>query len=176
MSTTLSDSSSSDDWDSSCAVTPATTPHGHSGPVKRRWPSTESSDAEEDDVRLVVRRKFSPRAVYLPPEHYAVSRFYNDYILDTGALRVFDFLPDMIGKSFIPSCLQEALPAVALASASNQLGRQDLMVQARRHYATALRALNLALEKPELAKTDAVLTTIVLFGFFEVGVLSSGPK
>jgi len=116
------------------------------------------------------RHHIQPRiaTVFVRPETFAVDVFFSDYVLSKGKLLLFCSLPGIYYCPESPICLKEMVLAVALASLSNQQHRSNFMMLARHYYNRSLRSLNTALGNVEMAKSDGVITTVALFGIFEV--------
>jgi hypothetical protein len=121
--------------------------------------------SEDDTVSEVSRLSTQP---YIDPSVFAIDCFYNDYVVKQGCFPFLDFLPDMYATGNKIACFQQALPAVALASVAQQMHHHDLLLESKRRYGRALRALSSAIQVPKTAKSDEVLTTVFLLGLFEV--------
>lgn len=107
-----------------------------------------------------------PQAVHISPKAHSLSRFYQDYTINSG-VTLFNLLP-VLSSSCSAIYFQEALHAVALASSARQLQQFELMFRARRHYGKAISAINTALNDPVMAADDSLLITLLLCSLFEV--------
>lgn len=107
------------------------------------------------------------RSPFIGPDVYTINHFYDNYVLNTEA-PLLDFLPELYSASLTEPCLDEVVPAVALANSAMQLKRCDLMLEARKHYGRAIMSLNSSLQDREEATSDGVLLTVFLLGLFEV--------
>ncbi|KAF2651179.1 hypothetical protein K491DRAFT_101507 [Lophiostoma macrostomum CBS 122681] len=101
-------------------------------------------------------------------EIYAVEHFYSDYAYAAGTCPFMNSIAPLYCSPKTPDCLHSVVPAVALASAGQQLGRADLLQKANQHYGTALRRLGTCLSDPVVAKHDAALLTIFLLELYEL--------
>ncbi|CAG9950610.1 unnamed protein product, partial [Clonostachys rosea f. rosea IK726] len=107
-----------------------------------------------------------PSGVNVAVEVHSWNRFYHDYVVDSG-IAAFNFLPKFYtGDSSVHLC--EALQAVTVASAAQQLQQSGLMVRARSHYGKAIMKLNTALDNKKSNADDSVLITLFLLSLFEV--------
>jgi hypothetical protein len=79
----------------------------------------------------------------------------------------FEYLPGLYSASGEDAALPATVHAASLARLAWELGQPDLMVQARRSYATALTKTNAALSNPAIATTDAVLVAVLLLSLYE---------
>lgn len=102
-------------------------------------------------------------------EVHSWNRFYQDYANHSG-ITLFNVLPRFYTSSS-STCFQEALHAVTLVSSARQLQQSGLMVQARRHYGEAIKALNATLDDTILTADDSVLVALLLLSLFEVRYL-----
>ena len=109
-----------------------------------------------------------PRSCTIKPEHYAVNGFYREYTVQTGYMRILDFLPEMCERAAIPECLQTALEATALAAMGQRLSKSDLLLLSRARFGTALKSVSRLIQDPRTAKDDSVLVSVFLFGMYEV--------
>uniref|UniRef100_A0A0B7KG10 Zn(2)-C6 fungal-type domain-containing protein n=1 Tax=Bionectria ochroleuca TaxID=29856 RepID=A0A0B7KG10_BIOOC len=109
-----------------------------------------------------------PSGVNVAVEVHSWNRFYHDYVVDSG-IAAFNFLPKFYtGDSSVHLC--EALQAVTVASAAQQLQQSGLMVRARSHYGKAIMKLNTALDNKKSNADDSVLITLFLLSLFETVV------
>lgn len=71
------------------------------------------------------------------------------------------------------STLTIAFSAVAMASLANRpnIKQRQMFTEAMYRYSKALKATNLALQDPELQKSDQTLASVLMLGFYEVRVL-----
>jgi hypothetical protein len=79
-----------------------------------------------------------------------------------------EFLPNLVQAKDTPKCLSLALPAVALAHLARRFHQPQLLWLASAHYGRALTNLNESLRNPTSVKSDGVLATVILLGFYEV--------
>jgi hypothetical protein len=98
-----------------------------------------------------------------PIEHVALAHFMSTYIPGTH----FIYLPELYNLEREDAALPATVHAVSLARLAWELGRPDLMQQARHAYAKALAETNLALSKPVVATSDAVLVSVLLLSLYE---------
>lgn len=108
-----------------------------------------------------------PRSCSMEPEYYAVNGFYREYTVQTGYMRILDFLPDMCETIAIPECLRSALQATTLAAMAQRLARRDLLLRSRARFGMALRAVGRLIQDPRTAKDDSVLVSVFLFGIYK---------
>ncbi|PCD23973.1 hypothetical protein BFJ63_vAg10823 [Fusarium oxysporum f. sp. narcissi] len=107
-----------------------------------------------------------PRGIHMTAEVHSWNRFYQDYANHSG-ITLFNVLPRFYTSSS-STCFQEALHAVTLVSSARQLQQSGLMVQARRHYGEAIKALNATLDDTILTADDSVLVALLLLSLFEM--------
>ena len=98
-----------------------------------------------------------------PIEHAALAHFMSTYIPETH----FIYLPKLYSLEREDAALPTTVHAVSLARLAWELGRPDLMQQARHAYAKALAETNVALSKPSVAISDAVLVSVLLLSLYE---------
>ena len=111
-----------------------------------------------------------PRSVSIKWQDVAVPRFFEDYIYLSDAVPrgSLNFLPDLCSSSSTSSVLRGALDALALRNLANQLGQENLEVDARKSYCRSIPLLAQLLQDEEEAKKDSTLCAILLFGIYEV--------
>lgn len=93
----------------------------------------------------------------------AMAHFMSSYVPGSH----FEYLPGLYGASGEDAALPATVHAVSLARLAWELGQPDLMIQARRSYATALTKINTALSNPAIATTDAALVAVLLLSLYE---------
>jgi hypothetical protein len=98
-----------------------------------------------------------------PIEHVAFAHFMSTYIPGTH----FVYLPKLYSLEREDTALPTTVHAVSLARLAWELGRPDLMQQARRAYTKALAETNVALSRPCVATSDAVLVSVLLLSLYE---------
>lgn len=106
-----------------------------------------------------------PQSVTIPACSQAKDLFYYNYVV--GTLKPFDFLQMFSSPTCKDDHLSSSMDAVALAYLNYQRRIPDAQSDARRHYVTALRLLNKAIQDPELAKKDSTLLSILLLDLYE---------
>ena len=117
-----------------------------------------------------------PATLKLNPISAAITHWYMYWLVPdysvTQSWRYMDFLPQLVDAQDTPKCLTLALPAVALAHLARRFHQPHLAILASAHYGRALTHLNESLRIPKHQKSDAVLATVILLGFYEVCILS----
>lgn len=103
-------------------------------------------------------------------QQIAIPRFFGDYIAPSDLLKNGNFrcLRDIYSQPRASTHFDDALQAVALMSLANQLGKQDLSVEARKLYGTAIIKVATKLRNGEDATDDTIMGASYLLTLFEV--------
>jgi hypothetical protein len=144
-------------------------------------PDGAASDANEALHRAtypvpttVVKREDTP-PLFLPMrthwEDPALCRFFSDYVLEPGdvaiSLGYLDHLPKLYGEA-TDEILTHAISAASLASFSNQVRSNDLLIAARKSYGKALVLLKKAFSNSSQVKSDGTLAGVFFCNMYEV--------
>jgi hypothetical protein len=105
-------------------------------------------------------------------EQQAVAYFFHNYVLEDNYSGggYLNFLPRLYESAPIKSHLRESTKAVSMACLANISSVHHLTLESQKSYGEALRLVRLALTNETEAKSDQVLTTLILLQKFEVGV------
>lgn len=111
-------------------------------------------------------------------DQQAIFQFFEDYVIpaEMGRGGYLSFLPDLYGQHQDIAYLSKALHAVSMASLANRTSMPRLVVRARRSYGEALTLINAALNDERLAKSDELLTSLMLLTKYEVSLFLTGWK
>lgn len=94
--------------------------------------------------------------------------FYFHNFTYSGVASPLNVLPAVFKQAAPGSPLVEIIMSIGMAAMANKFKCPEMMFDARRRQTSVLRAINVALQSQEEAKTDFTLTTVVLLGCFEV--------
>jgi hypothetical protein len=96
--------------------------------------------------------------------------YWTNYVLPnpTSTNGYLDYLSILYSKRPTSAALSEVITSLGMAGISNLRKSSEIMVEARRSYATALRLTNTALADPTQVKTDETLMAVLLLAFYEV--------
>lgn len=117
-----------------------------------------------------------PQLLSIPTEQLANCHFFSNFILvpRQGCTRGFmDYLLPLMRSELSNGHLQHAFNACSLAHLGNRVksNSEDIPNKALAEYTKALSATHMALQDPELSKTDATLAAVLLLGLYEVSQL-----
>lgn len=103
---------------------------------------------------------------------HALTRFMSEFTMDTQDLSVspgfLHNLPQLYQESNEKhSLLVQAVKAVSLVNLSNHTGSNDLALQAKRSYGTAISHLNKTLSAGDF-QSDATLTAVLFLNYYQV--------
>lgn len=130
---------------------------------RNRLPSYPEEASGVPNVGQLVSLGVPDSSFSQPIEHIALAHFMSTYIPGTH----FIYLPKLYSLEREDAALPTTVHAVSLARLAWELGRPDLMQQARHAYTKALTETNLALSRPVVATTDAVLVSVLLLSLYE---------
>ncbi|RFU26910.1 hypothetical protein B7463_g9420, partial [Scytalidium lignicola] len=118
------------------------------------------------------------RSVSTNWQQIAIPRFFADYVSQSNMFTKgnFRFLPDIYNQRMSSPHFDEALRAVAFMSLANQLGKDDLSVEARKLYGSAIVRVATQLHNVEGAIDDTVIASSLLFSLFEMISIKAVPK
>ncbi|KUJ17134.1 uncharacterized protein LY89DRAFT_72705 [Mollisia scopiformis] len=108
----------------------------------------------------------------------AIPRFFADYVSPSNVLNggSFHFLLDLCNQQMCNVHFDEALRAVAYMSLANQLGKNNLSVEARKLYGSAIIRVATKVQNVEEALDDAILASSFLFSLFQIISIQAVPK
>lgn len=144
-------------------------------PKKKLSASLRPNSGSADSSMIWESKKdpflYEPEALRTDWESLAIGHFMDDFVYpqvskDT-AYQFLNFLPGLYNRYSESSSLTEAISAVALARFANQNRAPKLSFLARKAYTSALTSVNESMKDPVLAKSDNVLTTLILLTKYE---------
>lgn len=104
-------------------------------------------------------------------ENPALCRFFSDYVAEKDDVAAgpgyLNHLPKLYGE-YTDDILTHAVSAVSLASFSNQVRSDELLVSARKAYGKALILVKKALESPSRITSDGTLAGVFFLNMYEV--------
>lgn len=99
--------------------------------------------------------EISPRPALIEPLiDLARKRFFYDFVFagDPKNYRAshLEFIPDMLERAHVDSCLAESVDAIALANFSKRRNSPELNAMAMKVYGRAMNSVNAAIADPDL--------------------------
>jgi hypothetical protein len=155
-----------DHSDKSVAITGEIFPSGRSV-VFRGFPKAQLDAFQRS--RICIQNEVA-RPLSANWHQIAIPRFFADYISRSDVLGggSFRFLLDIYSQRMCNIHFDEALRAVAFMSFANQLGKNDLSVEARKLYGSAIMRVATKLRNVEEALDDTILASSFFFSLFQV--------
>lgn len=159
------------DWSATTAITPFTpwssTDYWASDETKNTLSTDPTSDvwvAEEAD-QSGVQLLYSPRQ---SPEQLAIATFFRVFMPGPpGSKGLLDFLPLVYNGAPSRGVLASAIIAIGLNALAAKVHDNQLVLYSREKYSHTLNELNQALQDTYRAKSDEVLTTVLLMAQLE---------
>lgn len=144
-----------------------------SSKVARKHTKSKSPASNRDPERHPTSESGSPIRLtevilYQPVDDIALNFFMANYV-GNDINSQFEYMPNLYSRyGFSHADIQDSIKAVGMAGYSKAARRPELMQAATKKYVSALRNVNLAVSKPELAMQDTTLTSVLLLAMFEV--------
>ena len=155
----------------------------------RPW---ESSSGESDDSRksvvqqglsacrapVIVGKRDDKPTLCVPVStnwtDSALCRFFSDYVIEANEVKVspgyLNHLQKLYGEE-TDDIITHAVSAVSLASFSNQVRSEDLLIAGRKQYGKALLLVKRALSNPKQITEDGTLAGVFFLNMYEVWLL-----
>lgn len=113
----------------------------------------------------------------MPMEFQGSGFFFHHYVSEdpTSPISYANYLPKLYTHESAYSALPGIIAAIGMAGISNMQTDSATMLWARQKHSDVLRSLTTSLQKPELAKSDATMMTVMLLGLFEL-VTCAAPQ
>jgi hypothetical protein len=111
--------------------------------------------------------EFMCRELYTPVDEQATCYFFQNYFLEDFK-GFYSCLPCVYNARPIGSALGEIIISLGMAGMSDFKKDAKLMIDANIKYMSALHNISAALRDKEEAKTDQILTSVMLLGLYEV--------
>ena len=104
-----------------------------------------------------------PSTIAWPLAEIAITYLLKNYLPGSH----FDYVPSLYTMHATDPLLCSVLEVVGLASFSLQIGRQELQVESRKRYVSAIGQTNRCLQSQETYMNDCTLTSVMLLSLFE---------
>ena len=150
----------------------------------RPWESTDDSD-DRSRKPVLERAMVAHRALLIGDTNpslcapmstdwriSALCRFFRDYVVEANEVKVspgyLNHLPRLYGEGS-DEILTHAVSAVSLASFSNRVRSEELLIKGRKLYGKALLLVKRALSNPKQVTKDGTLAGVFFLNMYEVG-------
>jgi hypothetical protein len=138
--------------------------------------SVGSPDSGKSPVEQGLIRSQAPTPQLCVPmstdwRNSALCRFFSDYVIEANEVKVspgyLNHLPKLYSEGN-DEIITHAVSAVSLASFSNQVRSEELLIQGRKLYGKALLLVKRALSNPKQVTKDGTLAGVFFLNMYEV--------